>query len=80
MRITKFTDVIGEIYHALSNCESNYVVNEKLLWYMYKKCDYNFLELKCIVESVFPHHDISNSASINDQLLEYKKGKHILNK
>ena len=72
----QFADVNDEIDDVLINCEKNDVVTEQLLWYMYKKCDYDFLKLKGILENIFPRHSLLTSANINSQL---NRGKHTLN-
>ena len=73
----KFKDVLDEIDDVLKCCEDHRVVNEYLLWYMYKKCDYDFLQLKHVTESIFVDQNLLPSTDTQCKELQCRKGWRI---
>ena len=70
----KCKDVLLEIDDVLECCEDHRVVNEHLLWYIYKKCDYDILQLKQIIESIYGGQDVLPSSDTHDKFLQCSKG------
>ena len=68
---SKFTDVFIDNDEVLSKCEDHHVVNECLLWYMYRKCDYNVEKFTHDIERIFISQNILPSTV---KYLEHTKG------
>jgi len=51
-KIPKFADVFTENSNTLSECEDHRVAISHLLWYIYRKCDYDILEFKDALETI----------------------------
>ena len=69
----KFADATVEMESVLRTNEDYLVINECLLWYLYKKCHYSFSVLESTLKNIFDTQDILTSVN----LCEHEKGKDL---
>ena len=70
----KFKDILLEIDDVLKCYEDHRVVNEHILWYVYKKCEYDILQLKHVIEDIFVDQSLLPSTDTHDKHVQCKKG------